>query len=94
MDTTILQVPIDKSLRDKATSAAHDQGFSSLQEVVRLFLHQVANKTIDFRLEPKPTQLSPKAIRRYNKISAEIESGKTKLHSFDTVDEMFKYLNS
>lgn len=94
METTILQVPISKTLRDQAALAASNQGFSSLQEAVRVFLHKIANKSLNVTFEPKAIQLSPRAIKRYNKISDEIASGKAKLYSFDTTTGMFKFLNS
>ena len=93
MDTTILQVPIDKTLRNQAAIAASSLGFSSLQEAVRVFLAQLPTQTVKLSFEPKPIQLSAKAIKRYNKIGDEIDSGKARLKRFDSVDEMFKYLN-
>ena len=93
MDSTILQVPISKSLRDQAGSAASRLGFSSLQEAVRVFLAQLPTQAVKITFETAPVQLSPKAITRYNKRIDEIESGKAKLKSFASVDEMFNYLN-
>ena len=93
MNTTILQVPIDKTLRNQAAIAASSLGFSSLQEAVRVFLAQLPTQTVKLSFEPKPIQLSAKAIKRYNKIGDEIDSGKARLKRFDSVDEMFKYLN-
>ena len=55
MDTTILQVPIDKSLRNQAAAAASNLGFSSLQEAVRVFLTQLADKNVKISFEPKET---------------------------------------
>lgn len=93
MNSTILQVPISKSLRDEASAAASKMGFSSLQEAVRVFLTQLPTQTMKISFETPPVQLSAKAIKRYNKIIDEIDSGKTKLKSFDSVDEMFEYLH-
>lgn len=92
MNSTILQIPIDKNIRQKATSYAEKMGFSSLQEVVRLFLNKVATGEIDVAFEQN-VQLSAKAINRYNKIIDEIESGKTKTKSFTDVDRLMKHLN-
>lgn len=89
---TILQVPIDKNLRDQATSKAAKMGFSSLQEIVRLFVNKIAAGEIDVKFE-KTIQLSPTAIKRYNKMIDEIESGKVKPNSFSDVASMMKYLN-
>ncbi|HJZ05933.1 hypothetical protein A2634_01510 [Candidatus Amesbacteria bacterium RIFCSPHIGHO2_01_FULL_48_32] len=94
MDATILQVPISKALRDKAAKSALSQGFSSLQEAVRVFLNQLSSQAIRVTFEPQPVQLSHKAIRKYNKMSEDVKSGKVKTVGFTDVDEMFKYLNS
>lgn len=90
---TILQVPIDKNLRDKASRISEKMGFSSLQEIVRLFLHKIATGNIEISFE-ETVQLSPKAIKRYNKIIDEIESGKAKLKSFSSVKSLMKDLNA
>lgn len=89
---TILQVPLSKELREQASTKAHDMGFSSLQEAVRLFLHRIAKDEINFTFE-KSVKLSPKAIKRYNKMIDEIESGEVKTKSFTNVDDMMKYLH-
>lgn len=45
MNTT-LQVPVDASLKSRATKAAKAMGFSSLQEIVRVFLQKLADGEI------------------------------------------------
>ncbi len=77
MNSTILQIPIDKNIRNQAASYAEKMGFSSLQEVVRLFLNKIALGEINVNFEQN-VQLSSKAIKRYNKIIDEIDSGKIK----------------
>ena len=94
MDSTILQVPISKTLRDEATLAASNMGFSSLQEAIRVYLTQLKNNIVKISFEHPPVQLSAKAIKTYNKISDDIDSGKVKPVSFTDVDEMMKYLHS
>lgn len=89
---TILQVPISKQLRDQATSSAQKMGFSSLQETVRVFLRKLAEEEIKIQFE-ETVKLSPKAIRRYNKMIDEIEQGKVKTKSFSDVDSLMKHLN-
>lgn len=90
----VLQVPMSKELREKATLVAISQGYSSLQETVRIFLTQFADKKVETRLWPivKEIQLSPKAIRRLNKDSAEIKSGKQETFSFNSVPELMDHL--
>lgn len=89
---TILQVPVNKNLRDKASKATEKLGFSSLQEAVRLFLNKLADGDIDVVFE-ETVQLSPKAIRRYNKMIDEIESGRVKLKPFSNVKSLMRDLN-
>lgn len=93
MDSTILQVPISKSLRNEAAEAASGMGFSSLQEAVRVFLAQLRAKTVKISFEHSPVQLSAKAIKRYNKISENFELNRDKYPSFTDVDKMMEYLH-
>lgn len=93
MNSTILQVPINKNIRDRAATAAEKMGFSSLQEIVRLFLTKVAKDEVNFTLE-ESVQLSPKAIKRYDKIIDDIDSGKAKLKTFTDVTSLLKDLNA
>jgi antitoxin component of RelBE/YafQ-DinJ toxin-antitoxin module len=94
MNTTIIQVPVDKALRDRATAAASKMGFSSVQEVVRVFLTQISVDYPKVSFEQPAVKLSAKNERRYNKMIDDYKSGKMKTVSFDNVDEMMKYLNS
>lgn len=89
---TILQVPIDKELKNKAASTAERMGFSSLQEVIRLFINKMATGNINVSFE-ETTQLSPKAIKRYNRIIDEIDSNKEEMKSFSNTKDLMKYLN-
>lgn len=89
---TILQVPINKNLRDQAALQVTKMGFSSLQEAVRVILNQVAAGELNVKFE-EAVQLSPKAIKRYNKMIDEVQSGKVKTKSFTDVDSLMKHLN-
>jgi len=93
MNSTILQVPINKNVRDQAASKAEEMGFSSLQEIVRLFLTKVARDEVNFSIE-ETVQLSPQAIKRYNKIIDDINSGKTKIKTFTNVPDLMADLNA
>lgn len=94
MDSTILQVPISKTLRDEAALAASNMGFSSLQEAVRVYLTQLRNNIVKITFEHPPVQLSAKAIKRYNNISRDIRSGKIKTKAFDNVNDLMNHLNA
>jgi hypothetical protein len=92
-NNTILQIPISKSLRDEAQAQAIASGFSSLQEYVRVHLTQFKNSVLNFSMEPKPIKLSAKNAKRYDKMTDDILSGKVKLRSADSVDELMRQLS-
>lgn len=94
MNQTIIQVPIAKSLRDQAALAASDFGFSSLQESIRVFLSQLAKKKLTISFAPKTVQLSPEASARYDKMIEDIESGKKKVYTAHSAEELINHLNS
>ncbi len=91
---TIIQVPVDKKLRDQATTAAFSLGFSSIQETIRVFLRKLASRELTLSFEAPPVQLSPRAARRYDKMMRDVESGRVKTKSFTSVDALMKELNS
>lgn len=88
---TILQVPIDISLRDQALRAAESLGFSSLQETVRVFLKKLASQTIEISFE-ETERLSPKAERRYARMIKDYGNNKNIVHC-ENVEDFFKKLN-
>ena len=92
MNKTILQVPMDRLLRNNAERVASTQGFSSLQELVRVLLNKVTTGNINLRLE-ETVRLSPEAAKQYDQIIDEIESGKVKMKGFVDVDSLMKSLN-
>ena len=53
MSRVVLQVPISIDLRKKAEAEAKRQGYSSLQEVVRLFLTKLAQNKVDITIQIK-----------------------------------------
>jgi len=93
MDTTNLQIPIRKDLKIAATKAALEQGFSSLQEAVRVFINKLAKGMIDVAFMPKAIKLSPRLIKKYNKIIDEVEKEKG-LHKTTSVDDLIEQLNA
>lgn len=78
---TILQVPINKNLRDKAASKAAKMGFSSLQEAVRIFLNKVAAGELNITFEESVT-LSDRNDRHYAKMIDDVKKGKVKTKTF------------
>lgn len=88
MNRTILQVPINGVLRREAEKQALSQGFSSLQEAVRIFLKKLARGAIEITFNDKESvQLSAQAIKRYNKISEDFRKGKN-IYTAKNVDDL------
>ena len=92
MQKTVLQIPMNTQLKRDAENVAFAQGFSSLQEAVRLFLAKLAEKRIELTFQ-ETVRLSPKAIKRYNKITRDIEAGRNVFVAKD-VDDLMKQLNA
>lgn len=93
MNKTILQIPIDKELREQATLMAINSGFSSLQESTRVLLKQFSTGKLKLRFEPEPVQLSAKAIKRYDKMTKDFEEGKN-VFTAHSVEELMDHLNN
>jgi len=82
MSRTTLQIPLDTTLRNKAEKVATAVGFSSVQEVVRVFLNKFATQSIDIGFYDKEAQLSKKAEARYIPMinEAKKRKGTVKVH--------------
>lgn len=94
MQKITLQIPMDSKLKVEAEKVALEQGFSSLQELVRVILSRVAQKKIEVNFEEENViHLSPKADRRYARIMRDIESGKEKVYTAKNIDDLMKQLN-
>lgn len=95
MSNTILQVPINKNLRDRAVSSAQKMGFSSLQEVIRLFLNKMAEGEVSVKFEETEeiTHLSPAAERKFKKAVEDIKAGRN-IYKPKNKEEFFELLNS
>lgn len=94
MNTT-LQVPLDSTLKLRATKAAKTMGFSSLQETVRLFLHKLAAGAMHVELTSLHADeyVSPKALARYDTMVKNIESGKEPVYGATSVKDLMDQLN-
>ncbi len=92
MQKTILQIPLDKRLRNEAEKVAAEQGFSSLQELIRVFLARVAANKVEVSLE-ESTPLSKKNEKRYAKITKDFETGKN-VYTADSVEDLLAQLNA
>jgi antitoxin component of RelBE/YafQ-DinJ toxin-antitoxin module len=94
MDTTILQIPMSKKLKKEAEAAAHEMGFSSLQESVRVILTKLSKKELTVSIENHihPIQLSEKAQKRYEKMDQDFKTGKNIMTAQNT-DDLMSQLN-
>lgn len=92
MSRTVLQIPLSKELKLNAEKAAFDYGFSSLQEVLRVFMKKFASKKIDLTFEEQVSYLSPKAERRYLKITEDFKKGRN-IHTARNVNDLMKQLH-
>ena len=91
MNRTILQVPIRQDLKVSAEREALSQGFSSLQELVRVFLSKVASRKIEVTLQ-ESVMLSKTNEKRYLNMTQDFESGQN-IYSADSVDDLINKLH-
>lgn len=91
--TVNLQIPVSKELKIAAQKSALEMGFSSLQEALRLFLHDLAEKTIEVVFAPKPIKLSEKAEKRYSRMIKNLKTGKG-WHTAENAEDFIRQLNS
>jgi antitoxin component of RelBE/YafQ-DinJ toxin-antitoxin module len=91
MNKTVLQVPVSKDLKEKAERAAHDQGVSSLQESIRIFLTKLATDKLEITIQ-EPIRLSETSEKRYLKQTLDFEKNKNS-SSAKSVEELMHQLN-
>lgn len=91
MTRTTLQIPLDTALRNKAEKAAIVAGFSSTQEIVRVFLSKLASRSIEFGFIDKEAKLSKKAENRYASMIHESKQGKNIVKA-NTLEELVSIL--
>lgn len=92
MKRTVLQVPVSKELRMRAEKSAANLGFSSLQEIIRVFMTKLAKKEVMVSVELAPVKLSNRAVKRYDKILDDIKKGKDVYKAKD-VDDLMEQLD-
>lgn len=92
MNKTILQVPVSQQIKRNAEKAASAQGFSSLQEAVRVFLNKLAQGNIRVSFEDT-IELSKKAVTHYNKLLKTIEK-ENGVFEADNVKDLMKQLHN
>jgi len=93
MDTTILQIPLSKSLKLTSQEVANEYGFSSLQDLLRVVLTKLSRRELVISIHEPVIQLSQKNARRYAQMSKNfVEEKYTK--KFTSVDGLMKDLRS
>ncbi|MBN1331927.1 hypothetical protein JW978_03520 [Candidatus Dojkabacteria bacterium] len=92
-DKSIFQVPMVKTLREKAEEKAEKEGFSSLQELTRVFLSGYVNGVYNVFIDSRE-RLSPEAAARYKHMIEEHEGDRKrgKVRSY-TAEESIKALS-
>lgn len=98
MNTTTLQIPLNANLRDQAQKQAQAMGFSSLQEAVRLFLNQLAEKSIQVRFVPQ-LPIEQLTVAQESQLNSTVEQIQKDLargayKKVNTVEDMMGYLQS
>lgn len=93
---TVLQIPIDKELKVSSERLAEEYGFSSLQEVVRVFLNQFSAKklALGFSAPGEFLSFEQEAILTERYLEAKDNLAKTKSYSLKNSRELIKNLNS
>nr|MBI5455352.1 hypothetical protein [Candidatus Levybacteria bacterium] len=91
MNKTVLQIPINQDLKTSAEQEALSQGFSSLQELVRVFLSKIATGKIEVTLQ-ESTMLSEKNEKRYLDMTKDFELGKN-TYSSDSAGNLINKLH-
>lgn len=87
MNRVVLQIPMEKTLRSEAEIAAISQGFSSLQEAIRVFVKRLADRKMTIVFEDTVI-LSKKAARRYDKIDEDYKNNRNIFEAKNTKDLM------
>lgn len=92
MSKTILQVPISKELKDRAEQASVKQGFSSLQESIRIFLTKLAENRLEVTIQ-ETIKLSEASEARYLKQTRDFKKN-TNIETAENIDELMNKLNA
>ncbi|OGK60215.1 hypothetical protein A3I56_00100 [Candidatus Roizmanbacteria bacterium RIFCSPLOWO2_02_FULL_43_10] len=92
MSRTTLQIPLDATLRDRAEQAAKAAGFSSVQEVVRVFLNKFSRQAIEVGFYEKEMQLSKAAEKRYVSLINDAKAGRNIVEA-NSFDELISILD-
>ena len=93
---TNLQVPVEKHIKESSAQVALEYGFSSLQDAVRMFLTQLASRTITIHFHSDQsdeilTQKQEEVLtNKYKEVLKEIKAGKA--YAVKNAEELIKNL--
>lgn len=97
MKTTVkLQIPLDKSLRDKVEKHARDMGFSSVQDFTRVMYSAVIRNNMQFKIASAlDVSLKPETEKRYKEqLKSHIADKKAgNVKSYNNVDDLISDLS-
>ena len=93
MDSTILQVPMSKSLKNSAQEVANEYGFSSLQDLLRVILTKLSKRELVISIQEPTTLLSKKNDLRYTAMSKDFTTAKN-TKNFSSTDDLLNDLRS
>ena len=95
---TTLHIPINKTVKDQAETMVKKQGYSSLQEVIRVLVFALANGDVKSTFSPTDmtqvlTSIQEKILNQREKETREtIKQGKA--HVANSVEEMMSILEN
>jgi antitoxin component of RelBE/YafQ-DinJ toxin-antitoxin module len=92
MSKVVVQIPMDKKIRDSAAKAVQELGLSSLQEAFRIYAKKLAERKISINIT-EVEYLSPEAEKRYTKMDEDFKKG-VNVKGFKGVDELMEDLAS
>lgn len=95
--TVKLQIPLDKTLRDKVEKHARSQGFSSIQDFTRVMYSTLVREGLQLSLKGNDEEyLRPETEARYvqqlKEYARDKKAGKVK--SFDNPKDALNYLHN
>ena len=95
MQRVIVQVPMNKDLKEKAEVVSSDLGFSSVQEAIRVLLTKLSKREFSLKVEEveEVKYLSPAAEKKFKKAVEDIKAGRN-IYKPKSKEEFFKMLRS
>lgn len=89
----MIQVPVDQQLKKRVEKRAENDGFSSLQQLIRLVLAKYDSGRLEVGMhEVAPVKLSPAAIKRYDKMTGDFKKGRN-IFVAESVEDLMDQLN-